>query len=320
MTLELRDIGYFVSVAEHGNVGRAAVALGLSQPALSKCLRRLEARLQTRLVRRVPKGIELTAVGTAFLAQVRRIRLSLEDITHEVADLTQGRAGHVRVGCGPDMIDLFVGKACTELQTTAAKATLFVTVGLNDALFHGLRSGDHDFIVSELPSRPYEDLVHEYLADDETVVFASVRHPLARQKSVTLTELAARRWAATTPTSLTRSRLVRAFEGQGLAPPEISLETNSHSLILRMVADSGLLGFLPRRVVEPACSRLGLAALQVKETTWWRRVGVSYRKDAYLSPAALGFIEVLKRIGNSFASVRPSAGATTRRRSPQVQP
>lgn len=294
MTLELRDIEYFVAIAERGNVGRAAIALGLSQPALSKCLRRLEAALQTKLVKKVPKGIELTAVGTAFFSQVRRIRLSLDDVTHEVTDLTQGRAGHVRVGCGPDMIDLFVGKACSHLQKAAPKATVAVMVGINDALFPELRAGEHDLIVSELPSRPYEGLVHEYLTDDETIVFASARNPLARKKHVTLAELTAQRWAATTPNSLTRSRLVRAFEDNSLAPPKITLETNSHALILSIIASSDLLGFLPRRVVRSSRSKLGLTELQVKETTWSRRVGVSYRNDAYLSPAALRFIEILK--------------------------
>lgn len=302
MTLGLRDIEYFVAIAERGNVGRAAVALGLSQPALSKSLRRLEASLQTKLVKKVPKGIELTAVGMAFLDHVRRIRLSLDDVTHEVADLTQGRAGHVRVGCGPDMVDLFVTKACSHLREAAPKATFSVTVGINDALFPGLRVGEYDLIVCELPPRPSEDLAHEYLIDDETIVFASGRHPIARRKRVTLAELTAHRWAATTPNSLTRSRLVRAFEDNGLAPPKITLETNSHSLILSIIASSDLLGFLPRRVVRSCRSKLGLTELRINETSWSRRVGVSYRKDAYLSPAAMRFIEFMKTIAKEIVA------------------
>ena len=68
MTPGLRDIEYFIAIAKHGNLGRTAETLGLSQPALSKSLRRLESVLQTKLVKKVPKGVELTTVGTAFLA------------------------------------------------------------------------------------------------------------------------------------------------------------------------------------------------------------------------------------------------------------
>ena len=58
--MELRDIEYFAVAAEHRHLGRAAAALGLSQPALSKSLRRLENALQAKLVKRTPKGIDLT--------------------------------------------------------------------------------------------------------------------------------------------------------------------------------------------------------------------------------------------------------------------
>ena len=73
--MELRDLEYFSVVAEHGNVRRAAEALDLSPPALSKSLRRLEKAVGAKLVKRVPKGIELTAVGSAMVDQARRIRL-----------------------------------------------------------------------------------------------------------------------------------------------------------------------------------------------------------------------------------------------------
>ena len=61
--MELRDVEYFAVVAENGHLGRAAEALGISQPALSKSLGRLEAVIGAKLVRRTSKGVELTAEG-----------------------------------------------------------------------------------------------------------------------------------------------------------------------------------------------------------------------------------------------------------------
>jgi len=299
MTLGLRDIEYFVEIAETGNVGRAAGALGLSQPALSKSLRRLEPELETKLVKKVPKGIELTTVGAAFLAQVRRIRLSLDDVSHEVADLTQGRAGHLRIGCGPDMVDFLVQKACDDFLKAAPKASFSIMVGINDVLFPALRNGVHDLIVSELPPSPDRNFIHEYLLDDEFCVFASARHQVARQKRVTMVELAQQQWALTIPNALSRSKLVRAFEDNGLALPRIVLETNSLPLILRMVASTDLLGFMSKRIVGDAGPKLRVAQLQVEGTTWPRRVGASYRKDAYISPAARQFIATLKATAKS---------------------
>ena len=70
MKHQLRDIEYFSEVAERGNVGRAAEALGLSQPALSKSLRRLENSMQAKLVKRLSRGIELTAAGKELYLHV----------------------------------------------------------------------------------------------------------------------------------------------------------------------------------------------------------------------------------------------------------
>src|SRR5688572_1361688 len=99
--MELRDIEYFTVVAEHGHLGRAAEALRLSQPALSKSLRRLETVLEAKLVRRTSKGVELTVEGSALLLRTRELRLSLQNITKEIADLSQGKIGYVRIGTGP---------------------------------------------------------------------------------------------------------------------------------------------------------------------------------------------------------------------------
>jgi DNA-binding transcriptional LysR family regulator len=76
----LRDMEYFSIVAQHGHLGRAADAWGLTQPALSKSLRRLEQAMQAKLLRWTSTGMVLTTIGVALLSQVRRLRLSLEDV------------------------------------------------------------------------------------------------------------------------------------------------------------------------------------------------------------------------------------------------
>jgi len=293
MTLALRDIEYFVAIADHGNVGRAAESLGLSQPALSKSLRRLEVSMQTKLVKKVPKGVELTAVGSAFLAHVRRIRLALDDVAHEVADLTQGRAGHVRVGANQYAIDHVLPAMCGALLKDAPKMTLKVTVGSNDVLVPALRNGQLDLIISGIPLSPEGDFIQVHLSDDEFVVYASANHRLAKLKRVTIADLSRERWALL-PDVLASQWLRRAFEDSGLPPPEVTLETSSETLRLHAVASSELLGFAPRIYVREAAPRLRLVELRVKELAWRRPLGVRYRRDAYLSPAANRFIEILK--------------------------
>ena len=93
--MELRDLEYFVVVAEQGNLGRAAEQLRLSQPALSKSLKRLEDALEVRLFRRSANGMELTAEGSLLLSRARELRDSLRNVAREVSDVSRGHAGHI---------------------------------------------------------------------------------------------------------------------------------------------------------------------------------------------------------------------------------
>src|SRR5262245_31977181 len=105
--MELRDLEYFVAVAEHGHLGRAAEFLRLSQPALSKGLGRLEGAMQVKLFRRNARGMELTAEGSLLLLRARELRQSVRNVAREVSDVSRGHAGHIRAGVSPAVDDQF---------------------------------------------------------------------------------------------------------------------------------------------------------------------------------------------------------------------
>jgi len=111
---------------------------------------------------------------------------------------------------------------------------------------------------------------------------------------VTLADLAEERWALTTEDTPSWNRVQQAFEANGMPRPRVTIETSSIALRLPLIASSDLLGYSSRPVVRRAAPHLRFAELKVKELAYTRQVGVIYRKDAYLSPAARRFIEFLK--------------------------
>lgn len=301
--MDLRDIEYFAVIAEHRHLGRAAEALGLGQPALSISLRRLEQAADAKLVRRTPKGVELTVVGAALLSHVRRLQLARDDLAREVADLAHGKAGHLRIGASPGNAESLLPGACSTLLKDAARITLDVTVQDNDALLPALRKGDLDLVVIHARQPAYPEIEQALVRDDEFVVYCSARHRLARRKSLTIRDLAAESWASTPSGAV--MWLQRAFEEQGLPPPQLTLKSDSVALRLRAVASSDLLGVASRRVVQVAAPQLALTILGIKDLNWVRPVAVAYRKDAYLSPAARRFIEILKTTAKEIATEQP---------------
>ena len=299
--MELRDIEYFAVVAEHGHLGRAAESLRLSQPALSKSLRRLEQAVQAKLVKRTPKGVELTAEGSALLWRVRELRSSLQGVTREIADLGQGRVGDLRIGTGPIPAERLLPAALIAMLKDAPKATLNISVSDNDLMIPALRNGALDLIVNYIRASPTEGLVLEHLYDDMCVVFASADHRLTKLERVTLADLARERWALTEPTVLFRQWLNRKFQDNGLPPPRAAVQTRSVRLRLQTVASSDLLDITSRHAFHETAQRYGLKELPVKELQWTRPICVIYRKNAYLSPTAKRFIEILKATAKSIA-------------------
>lgn len=303
MKQQLRDIEYFSAVAEHGHLGRAANALGLTQPALSKSLRRLEQSMQAKLVQRTSKGMTLTAVGEALFSHVHRLRLSLDDVTREITDLTHGREGHLRIASVPLFSTYLVPAACAAMLTDGPRVRFKISFLERDISLPALRNGELDLFLTPFQPSRHDDLVEEHLFDHEVVVYASARHRLGKLKNeVTLADLVHERWAVAAIDAPGPQRLRQAFVDAGLPPPDIALASNSFSLRHQVVASSDLLGFAPKRTISEGPEGSRLVVLRVSDLAHTRRVGVLYRKGAYLSPVARRFIEILKAAAKKLAT------------------
>jgi len=299
--MNFRDIEYFAVLAEHGHVGRAAEALGLTQPALSVSLRRLEQSMNTKLCKRTPRGIELTDVGHVLLSQVRRLRQTREDVMREVEDLSHGRAGNLRVGAHAGVMHNLMGPACCALLNAAPSVTLAVTVESNESAVSAIREGRLDLGVSVMPSPPHPDMVQEPLLEDTIVVFASTQHRLAKRKQVTLDDLEGERWASTAFSAPALPLLSLALQDRGRNALRYVVQTSSLAFRDQLVANTDLLGTSSKRLLSQIKKRYRVVELPIKGFSVKRSVGVFYRKDAYLSPAARQFVGILKNTAKNIA-------------------
>jgi DNA-binding transcriptional LysR family regulator len=298
--MDVRDFEYFGAIADHGNLSRASEALGLTTPALSKSLRRLEGALDAKLVRRTAKGIELTPEGRALLPHVKRLRMSFADLIREVACIRDGNAGHLGVVTTPGNLEDLVGAACGAFLSEARDATIALGVVAQDDVIGALREGKFDLAVGVI-SAATPDLVHHHLSDDVFVVHASAHHRLAGRAQVELEELAKERWIRTAATGFAGQAFNKVFEERGITPPRIALECISLTARLHAVATSDLLYFAPQAVAVLAAPRFKLVELPVNELTYARHNVVTYRRDAYLPPAGHKFIAALKATAQMLA-------------------
>ncbi len=307
--MELRDLRYFVVVAEHLNLGRAAEALDLSATALGKSLRRLEQSVGSKLVQRTSKGVALTAVGAALLNRIAPLQGMLNDVRHEATDLAQGRAGHLHVGASFGPNEGRMAHAFVSLLKEAPGITLKVTPGDNNVFSNLLRKGEIDFCISGSRSLSPAEFVLEQLYDDSFVVIASAHHRLAKRKQLSVTDLVGERWVSQNNTALAHwQELFRMFERNRLPQPAVALVASSTRVRAIAIANSNLIGLSNRQTLQQEIRRHPLVELPVKEFTCSQNVLIIYRKNAYLSPAALRLIEILKMQARQLAD-----GATKER-------
>jgi DNA-binding transcriptional LysR family regulator len=300
--MELRDLEYFAVVAEQGNLGRAAELLGLSQPALSKSIARLEDAMEVKLFRRTAKGMDLTAEGSLLLSRARELRQSLRNVAREVSDVSRGHAGHIKIGVGPTVNDEFLLAAIIELLRAEPRITMKVMVSDVDEILPALQSGQIDVVFNLMVFKPPAGLAYIPLREDECVVCCAANHRLAARTHVPLSELSKERWALGEPGLPTQQRLHEVFRDNGLEPPRVALESRLLSLRLQAAANAGLLLYTSRAVATRfGTGEIVLKAVPVQELRWVRSVGVLHREEPYLSPAVRRFIEILTRITSSTA-------------------
>lgn len=290
--MDLRDLRYFETIAQLQHVGRASVKLHRTQPALTNSLRRLEEQCGTALVERSGRGIRLTAAGEVLLKWAQRVRFDLEDAQRELSSISQGLAGHVRIGIVPTAAQYLLPSVARQLIDEAPDITLSTTVALAETLKSLLGAGEVDLVVAT-ESAEEPGFVSRPLAEDAIVVAASADHPIFGG-APTFKDLTRYRWALQPPGAPTRDWLDHAFDRKRLPRPTVQVETTMLIILPALIVQTGLLSFISRHHLGQATGpQRGLKEVPIKDAVMRRRLVVTYRDNAYLSPAASRLIELL---------------------------
>ncbi|MCA8878504.1 MAG: hydrogen peroxide-inducible genes activator [Rhodobacteraceae bacterium] len=185
----LRQLRYFVAVAETGNFRRAAERCGVSQPSLSLQVAGLEEILGARLISRGRGKIAPTVVGREVLTRARRILDETNALVDLAADIATGLTGMVRLGTSPALGPYFLPGAVSALHRAHPDLKLYVREAPPRRLLQELERGEHDMILTQLPVAG-ADLQAVRLFREPLLLVVPVRHPLAKREAVREADLA----------------------------------------------------------------------------------------------------------------------------------
>ncbi|MHA1567644.1 MAG: LysR family transcriptional regulator [Alphaproteobacteria bacterium] len=295
--VEIRTVGYFLTVVETGSLTAAAKRLDLTQPALTKAIRRLEDEVGSALFLREARGVVLTAFGQTFLRHARTVRSAMADATNELQALREGRAGVVRIGAGEIWLIDIVPRAVHLFRRDFPNVRLHIHGGVDGTLRDALRETPLDMVLTAIPEGVDEpDLTCTPLLIDEYQVVADRRHPLRRKTHVQLKDLLDYPWILPAPTAYLSRRLNTIFRAAGLSPPDPIIETAELTrfklTLLNGPAGSNYLSFHEVRDLE-AMALKGIAPLPVDGASWQRKAGIVTRAGLVPNPPALEFAKIV---------------------------
>ena len=188
--LSLRDLEYAAAVAHTRHFGRAAASCGVSQPALSEQIRKLEALLGVTLFERARQGVQVTPHGEALIQKAERILSEAHGLMEMARGSTGPLAGPLRLSAIQTLGPYYLPFLLRQVRADYPNLSLRLAEGQTDTLLDELRSGSTDAVLAAL-SLPDDGLVVAPLFREPFVLVCPVGHRLASLPRLHLPDLAA---------------------------------------------------------------------------------------------------------------------------------
>ncbi len=260
--MNTRQLSYFLSIAEHGSLSGASLALGVSQPALSKYLSQLEAELGTELFLRHNKKLYLTAAGRTYLDAANRI-ISVKEQTYQmIASLSGGYQKTITVGVTPLRGAIAIAKIFPQFHKRYPNVNIEMKEQYSSDLRQSVINHSVNLALGTCIDLEDPEILRISCHEENLVLFVPSFHPLASLASKDpdhLTPIEIERFADTPfllgrPGSTIRQLADIIFQ-QGNVQPTVVYEANNNLILKNMAQNGAGIAILAKAHMEP-CSSL----------------------------------------------------------------
>lgn len=293
--VELRQLRYFVAVAQMGHVGRAAERLAISQPPLSRQIRELEAQLGVDLFSRERRRLKLTQAGAELLSRAEALLAQAAEFEQSAARASQGVEGRLTVGCVEGALHAgLVQKDLEALAAVAPRVIVELRCQRSQALLDGLRRGELDAGYSyNAPPDGDEHLVSALRLDEPYVLALPRGHALTRTRSLRPHQLDGLPFVGMTSTTQAAARVafLAGCHAAGFTP-DLRYEAVELSSVLSLVAAG-----LGLAIVGEGSQRHGASGVSFRALPWLPmrlRVHLVWRRKP-ISAAVRRFVELTQQ-------------------------
>lgn len=284
--VRLRQLEYFVAVADSGSITAAAASLLVAQPSLSLQIRGLERELGAKLFERLPRGIRLTPAGRALLEHARATLNAAALAVRRVREVENGEAGELHIGTIRSLSAGLLPSSIARWHRTHRSVSLLLReFGHTDELEHAVRSGYGDIGVGPAPRQPFPTQVD--LGEEEFAVVLPPDDELARAATIDLGDLRDRPWALFAPDHGLSDVINQACRKHGFTPRG-AVHTHQVEAAIRLAAAGLGPTLVPRNTIPPGLD----AAIRPPREPLRRRL-CAYSREPF-SALASGYVDHLR--------------------------
>ena len=294
--IKIRHLEAFVEVARQKSVGRAAITLSLTQPAVTRTIRELEQIVGSALIERDGRGIRLSHQGEVFLSHAGSGLAAVRGGIAALANVASIAGPPVRIGALPTVSATIMPGAVAEFLDSGLKSQLRVTSGENRVLLDQVRKGDLDLVMGRMPApENMTSLRFEPLYRDRVVFIVSKNHPLSGLRQVAADILARHPVLVPPPGSIIHPYVERLMLEQGMVRPVQAIETVSDSFGRAFLRSGDAIWIISRGVVAAEIASGEFVELPIDTGSTIGAVGLITRDADRPHDAALFFADILRR-------------------------
>ncbi|MGY0651666.1 LysR substrate-binding domain-containing protein [Luteimonas sp. A537] len=293
--MNLRDLGYFIALADHLHFGRAAAASFVSQPTLSTQIRKLEEELGVALVERAPRNVMLTPAGHEVAARARRVMADVEQMREAARRSQDPEAGKVTLGLFPTLGPYLLPHVVPGIRARFPELELLLVEEKSDVLLERLQQGRLDAALLALPVND-EQLHVEFLFEEPFVLAVPETHPLAGHGPIALADIADERLLLLADGHCLRDQALDVCHLSG-ASEKGEFQATSLETLRQMVAANVGVTLLPTLAVKPPVARSdSIELVDFRDPPPSRRIAMVWRRSTAMAPFLQELAGVLRQL------------------------
>jgi len=290
-----RNLRAFLAVARTGNLTAAADRIGLTQPALTKTIRRVELDFGAKLFERTTRGMFLTPAGKLLLERAERIELHYQQGKEEIQLIETGVLEEFRIAAGVAYHIAIAPDLVKRLSLEFPKTRFTLQFQVAGHAMPRLVNGEIDLVLGALDHVPLEGLETLPLLHVEMTVYVCAESKLGKAERVTPQMLAGKRWVVYQRDPVMLSRMNSYAAEHRMPQPDIVMEIDSLLASFRAVRGTDYVTSATS-VVRDAAEEEGLKMLDLEQAIWYFDSGASYRRshrDYAIMQRALAILQEL---------------------------